>query len=380
MRKSLQLMIFIGGLLTFAISVYVFLPQSARNQDAFPGYSSLLPNPKGMKVLHNSIERIPGFEIQRNYRPYSELEGSTDMLLIMGGLQSWRQSLPMNVIEENNDHGLSAFVESGGSLLIAYTPWISSQDADQTMDDSDSEDEMEEEEEVSDSEETEKTRHRYILDTVAEAGMTHGEFEPFQWKSRYALDLPEDGWQIHQSIGEHPAIASTSLGEGTIIVCADAYFISNEAMLDPPLDFIKWMTTGKRVIIFDEWSKGVQDNRSIVYLLRKHKILAFLISLIVTSVLLFWHNSSSVLARSAMLQEAENGQHETSATAVLLRKDVPAKSLVTACRELLARDKRLLKREWKRFESNPVPTNEDPTIEYNKIVKSLTYKGKNNGD
>lgn len=380
MKKSLQLMVFIGGLLTFALSVYLLLPQSARNQDAFPGYSSLLPNPKGMKVLHNSIERIPGFEIRRNYRPYSELNGSSDTLLVMGGLSSWRSRLPLNILEEENDSGLSNFVKSGGTLLIAYWPWTPSQESDDAETTS-SEEETDETEEFESTEENEEEPEvRRILATVAESGMTSGEYEPFEWRSRYALNLPDTGWEIHQTIGEHPAIASSTLGAGKVIVCADAYFLSNEAMLDPPVDFIQWLTQDKRVIIFDEWSKGVRDNRSILYLLRKHKLLAFLLSLVISAVLLFWHNSSSVLKGSSAVGESPEGQHEASATAILLRKDVPANRLLDACRDLLARDKRLLKREWKRFESGKVPRNDDPIVEYNQIVESLSYRGKKNGD
>ncbi|MEX0323873.1 MAG: DUF4350 domain-containing protein [Puniceicoccaceae bacterium] len=381
MKKSLQLMMFIGGLLFFALSVYVLLPQSARNQDAFPGYSSLLPNPKGMKVLHNSIERIPGFEIYRNYRPYSELEGRPDTLLVMGGLPSWRTTLPKRIIDGEYDQGLSNFVKSGGTLLIAYTPWMPALEMEETDSSDSAEEEAAEEESDEDkSEDEEKVENRSILKAVAKSGVTSGEFEPFEWRSRYALSLPDEGWQVHQSIGEHPAIASASLGEGSLIVCADAYFLSNEAMLEPPVDFIQWITEGKRIIIFDEWSKGVRDNRSILYLLRKHKLLAFLLSLVATAVLLFWHNSSNVLKKAEANHESASGRQETSATATLLRKDVPVNRLLQTCRELLARDKRMLKREWKRFESGTVPQNDDPTIEYNQIVESLSYKGKKNGD
>lgn len=388
MKKSLQLMMFIGGLLFFALSVYVLLPQSARNQDAFPGYSSLLPNPMGMKVLHNSIERIPGFELHRNYRPYSELEGKPDTLLVMGGLPSWRTTLPKGIIDGEYDAGLSNFVKSGGTLLIAYTPWMPALDMEETeapdseeVDDEELAHEESVEDKVEEEDEDEdKVKYRSILKAVAKSGMTSGDFEPFQWRSRYALNLPEEGWQVHQSIGEYPAIASASLGDGSLVVCADAYFLSNEAMLEPPVDFIQWITEGKRIIIFDEWSKGVRDNRSIMYLLRKHKLLAFLLSLVATAVLLFWHNSSHVLSKAVASHESASGQHEASATATLLRKDVPVNRLLQTCRELLARDKRMLKREWKRFESGTVPKNDDPTIEYNQIVESLSYKGKKNGD
>ncbi len=380
MKKSLQLMVFIGGLLLFALSVYILLPQSARSQDAFPGYSSHLPNPKGTKVLHNSIARIPGFEIQRNYRPYAELAGGPDKLLIMSGLSSWRQSLPFHILEEEHAAGLSGFVQSGGTILMAYTPWLPSLEGadDESADEPEKEEPAEGEDDQDDDEQDEPPRG--ILHAVAKGEMTSGEFKPFGWNSRYALDLPESGWHVHQYIGEHPAIASIPHGEGNLIVCADSYFISNEAMLEPPLDFIQWMTGEKRVIIFDEWSKGVRDNRSILYLLRKHKLIGFLVSLVIAAVLLFWHNSSSVLEKAVSPQASGVEQHETSATAALLRRDVPTSAVLDTCRELLTRDKRKLKREWKRFESNPVPGNEDPVIEYNNIVESLTYKGKQNGD
>jgi hypothetical protein len=73
--------------------------------EAYPEYSSLRASPKGAKLLYDSLARLPGVSISRNYIPLEFLEGDRQTVLV----------LALDPLELGGQH----IVPESGELVVA---------------------------------------------------------------------------------------------------------------------------------------------------------------------------------------------------------------------------------------------------------------------
>lgn len=71
----------------FAAGLWALLVLRFEAGDVNPAYSSLRPDPLGVKALFQALEQMPGMTVERHFRPLSKLAGTGKMTLFYLGLE-----------------------------------------------------------------------------------------------------------------------------------------------------------------------------------------------------------------------------------------------------------------------------------------------------
>ena len=71
----------------FAAGLWRLLALRFEAGDVFPAYSSLRPDPLGVKALFQALEQIPDVSVERHYLPLSKLAGTPKLTLFYLGLE-----------------------------------------------------------------------------------------------------------------------------------------------------------------------------------------------------------------------------------------------------------------------------------------------------
>jgi hypothetical protein len=145
------------------------------------------------------------------------------------------------------------------------------------------------------------------------------------------------GWNtIYEADGE-PVIIERAFGPGTLVLCSDSYFVSNEALqIERHADLLAWLIGPQATVVFDETHLGVMENPGIATLIRKYRLTWFVGSLIVLALLFVWKNIVSFVppvADAASIAEERAGKDSVGGLINLLRQNIPARKLPSMCIE-----------------------------------------------
>ena len=83
--------------------------------ELYPEYSSLRADALGTRALHDALARIPGIEVDRDYRPLAKLEARTRVVLMPGLFWQQWQSIPANQLA-----ALDAAANDGARIVLAF--------------------------------------------------------------------------------------------------------------------------------------------------------------------------------------------------------------------------------------------------------------------
>src|SRR5580693_2242729 len=83
--------------------------------DIYPPYSSLRTDPLGVKMLYESLDRLPGLSVGRFFQPASKLSGSKERVLFIVGVSKYAiDSMP-----PSDYHALENFMFGGGRVVLS---------------------------------------------------------------------------------------------------------------------------------------------------------------------------------------------------------------------------------------------------------------------
>lgn len=144
-------------------------------------------------------------------------------------------------------------------------------------------------------------------------------------------------WEaVYQRSKGMPVVVERKLGAGSVVLVADSYPFSNEALFrerSPAL--LAWLLGGGREAIFDEAHLGVVEEPGVATLMRRYRLYGLAFSLIIVGALFIWKNSSSLVPA---LQEGENetgaviaGRDSSAGLVNLLRRGIPPAELINVC-------------------------------------------------
>ena len=93
-----------------------------------------------------------------------------------------------------------------------------------------------------------------------------------------------------------PVIIERAMGKGSIVLCADSFPFSNEALrLEREPALLAWFVGSARKVVFDETHLGVQENPGVVTLLRKYRLGGVFVALLILAGLFIWRNAASFM-------------------------------------------------------------------------------------
>lgn len=341
-RKTAVALAALVAVVLFAAGLVQLLLLRFETGDVYPLYSSLRSDPLGTRAIYQSLERLDQLSVRRNYRPLSKLaDGRGRTLFYLGArarvpeFQQVVQVTPATATAENPLENLRQFVSTGGRLVISFSGVYrgggTPDDVAYLIDKFGFTVELGEEEEPPPGEAVARPTAR-----------APDRADDVPWRSKlYLADLHSSWRAIYLRDGK-PVIVERPMGEGSVVVAADSYFLSNEAMRNAPRPrLLAWLIAPGEVI-FDETHLGVQRSTGIATLAREYHLAALLGVLILLGGLFVWKNAVSFLPRDPALAQRLSGASvagKGSSTALvnLLRKALTGGRIVSICLK-----------EWKR--------------------------------
>lgn len=161
------------------------------------------------------------------------------------------------------------------------------------------------------------------------------------WFSQFRFASLQEGWRTILEVDGEPVVIERTLGEGSVVLASDSYFVSNEALhagATPP--FLVWMLGGKTEIIFDETIHGSTESGGAMKLLRRYRLHGFFWGLLLVVGLWAWRSGSSLAPGSEELERGlvgvggrVTGQEQGSGLIALLRRSIPREALLDHCLE-----------------------------------------------
>ncbi len=359
--KKASLLILLIALTGFVVGLVQLFKLRFEAGDSFPPYSSFRADPVGTKALYESLDSL--VTTRRHLRPLEKLgDGRDTTLLWLGDSPSALRLMPEQFKE------LETFARSGGRLVISLSPIL--------------------------------TRARTNM--FAAAAARKGAAPPTartnlpanlpdwflrvdiqtQWSLTFDhADLAKndrDGFDpatailrdpdahpaLPHSLAVHTALCFSGLdpawrvlyarpagtntqavvierpmGRGSIVLCADSWPFSNEALRDDRQSaLLSWLVGAGRQVVFEETHLGTSEDPGIATLARKYRLQPLFAALLLLAVLFVWKNSTSFMPPyedqvAADRGDVVEGRDSASAFVNLLRRNIAPAQLLRVCLE-----------------------------------------------
>lgn len=320
--------------------------------DVYPPYSSLRADPLGAKVLHDSLADLPGLSVDRNYRPLIRLSAGAGEALLVLGLRPGA----LRFVDQPEAEALERFVEGGGRLVIALRPDerppapTSRPTTTATSSRGDGDGGRGGGPPVVDlarrwgfgwtamgGAKADPTDRRARLAPGRTSPPLAGDEGP-SWHASVCLDDLDSPWRTVLVFRGRPAVVERSMGRGTIVLAADSFFISNEALrTDRCAALLTWLVGRSGRVVFDETHLGVRAEAGIVALGRRYGLHGSLAAVLVLAALFIWRSAGSLVPRrqAAGASRADwiAGRESGEGLVNLLRRATRPADLLRVCLE-----------------------------------------------
>jgi len=364
-------LLLLGALFVFGLTQLFKLRFEAG--DIYPEYSSLRADPLGAKALYESLGSL--LAVGRNYRPVSKLGDGRDTTLF------WLGSRSSFMFEAKSDlrlapeefKSLESFVVAGGRLVISYYPAFQKPSTNRFRAPApaspppsagnrkgkaptvtprkaplDDEDEFQDIQRVS-------LRERWALDYnydelsrdangvyipafASNVSSLKGLPDSIACHTALYFDNLTNGLQvIYARKKNRPVVVERRLGAGSIILVADSYPFSNEALWkERSPQLLAWMVGPSQSVVFDETHLGVEESPGISALARKYRLHGLFAGVLLLAGLFVWKNATSFVPPYEQAAERDKpelvaGKDSASGFVNLLRRNIPARDLLAVC-------------------------------------------------
>lgn len=162
-------------------------------------------------------------------------------------------------------------------------------------------------------------------------------------------------WSVVYRRGEYPVIVERKIGQGSFVLSALTYYVSNEALREERYPAIlAWLVGDKRNVVFDEQHHGVEEYTGVATLARKYRLEWLALTLLALAVLYVWQKTSSIVpsyesSQDGQAPELAAGKDSTAGLINLLRRSIPPGLILETCvyewkRTQRAKDQRMARK------------------------------------
>ena len=396
-RNVIRIGVFLALAVLFTVQLYRVFLLRFEYGDVYPPYSSFRADPLGTRAFYEALASLPGIEVQRNEQSIVKMDfGKNTSLLFAGVVDTPDPEKVTQAIEGFVLTGGRLILTLDAAAEERRRAWASSEENSDKIRDSpcsrtreDSpcfpgqapsgeegeaeETEGEEEDTEDEEEDTDPFAGRFVditerwgfcfeeralpkpeegaprlieVKKVAKTGTVPARGlartvpvlpEALCWRSPFYLGDLAEHWDAIYSREDLPVIIERHWGNGSIVICADSYPLSNEAMRKHRAPgFLAWIVGPNSRVIVDEWHKGISKRPGMMALMRRYRLYPLLASLLVLIALFIWQNALSLVPkhdeayeRQGALEEA--GKDASAGLNNLLRRTVSTGELVEVC-------------------------------------------------
>ena len=270
----------------------------------YPEYSSLRSDPKGAKLLLDSLVRIPGVSAERSYVPFDYLPGDHTTVLLLG--------IEPEAFAKDPDPYLARiekFAARGNRVVAA-------------------------------------------LQHDPDEKLPKAESLAALWKVRLGLSEDQNhatlyfaqagGWQVLEAVGDELFAIERPFGKGSVVLLASSEDFNNQSTAaGDRLKLVSAAIGSNHRILFDEPHLGISESGSVVGLVRRFRLTGMALGLALCAALWIWKNAAVFPPPAAGQPRNLSGRTSLSGLLTLLRRHVPATELVAVCwREWLTAHRR----------------------------------------
>lgn len=385
--------------------------------DVYPPYSTLRADPLGTRILFESVAALPGMEVRRNYRPLQQLRPDAPVTLIYAGVSQKAQW--------GNDElrHLETLLASGSRAVFAFSATdlereIQSKkpEAEPKEDEAPTpepekttpkrEEESREKDQVEELEEgagrrgadaipfrevAERWGFKFDVAKAKRAGSFHGVAsaaeagsgleQELSWHSAMRFTELEPPWQVLYRAAGEPVVIERRWGDGTIVLAADSFFLSNEALMNErSARLLAWLIATPQTLIFDEEHLGVAEDIGLIALARKYRLQGAMAALALVAMLWIWRQAVRFVPAHSTARQSEEyvaGLDSQAGFISLLRRSVPPSKALEVCveewRKTFSHDKKALATvERALADFTPADTRKaDPAVIYQAVARAL---------
>lgn len=348
-RASLCLLLLL--LACFAAAVWHLFRVRHQSGDIYPPYSSLRADPLGTKALYDSVALH--LRVQRNYRPLNRLARDERTTLWMVGADPG--ALAFHTSEYRQ---LEALVREGGRWVCAFAP-VRRRPMPSPLAPPRPGARSKTRRALPPSEAELSEPHRQPADSLwglefaysSPSGASNGTLEPRRARRQTDAPLPAElavhtalwfdrldpAWSVtYADTSNRAVLIERSLGQGTVVFCANSYPLSNQALLeDRQPELLTWLLGSNRAVIFDETHLGLAESPGIAALVRKYQLHGFFTALLVLAALFIWRQAVSFMPplddAAQSTDDAAEGRAASLGFVHLLRRNVAPSEVLALC-------------------------------------------------
>ena len=299
--------------------------------DIYPQYSSLRADPLGSKALYESLDHL--VPVRRAHQPLRRVNGPNRTTWLFLGVKPSELYVSSAELRQ-----WEAFVTQGGRVVFAMLPGNLGPSGTQAP--------------ASKNPDTwvfAGDQWGFAWDHAALPSPEKNAFEPAIARHTIGGDLPgsismrspvcftnlNEAWRvIYEREGARPVVIERKLGSGSIVLTADAYPFSNEALdRERHTDLLAWYIGAAREVVFDEHHLGVQASHGIASLARKYQLHGTFTVLTALAALFIWKSGTTLVPRTAENRSSDiiPGKDASSGFINLLRRNVAPSNLLRVC-------------------------------------------------
>jgi hypothetical protein len=344
-NKALAYLLVAATIGTFIVVALHTFEVRLETQEGYPPASSFRADARGCRALYESLQRVPGIQVARFLRTFSNLPPAEGRSLVIAGIDPESQILQMQ-----DRKSLSAWVEAGGTLMVSLAA------EDRTPAKAGSADyEISPPAKTSPSTKNKSTppTEEQWIETLQGAGVRvfrhtdasarhrfeSGVFEPTgSWLGPlYFRDL-QSPWRVVAEADHLPVVIQRLFGHGNIILIADSYLLTNGSLAnDRKTRFLGWLFRKRTTVLFDESHFGITENPGIASLARRYGLESAFFVLVILALFFVWANRYSLLPKSTDRTARDlivPGQGGEAVFVNLLHRSLSTKDLLSTSSQL----------------------------------------------
>jgi hypothetical protein len=277
--------------------------------DIYPEFSSLRTGRGGTELLFDSLRKLPGIAVERNFLPMEFLphDGVTLVLLGVKPLQvNWNEARFLESVEQIASRGNRVVV---AMHLHAEITNLAGHGFDRRKDPETAVAPIQTMWKVSlDLDSTEKTPHQLYFGQAA-------------------------GWTVRDKVGSKTLAIEREFGKGSVLLMAESADFRNESVA--ALDRLQQASAALgpyRRIVFDEEHLGLKNAGSVMEIARHFHLLGMAFGLGLCAALFIWRSAASFPppAPSSAVQPT-SGRTSQAGLFTLLQRHIPTSQLAAVC-------------------------------------------------
>jgi hypothetical protein len=423
-------------LLLFGVGVTHLFVLRFEAGDVYPAYSSLRSDPLGTRALYASFENIDSISVRRNYHRLKSVAFEPQTTFFYLGAAPGE----FNGVSQETIEAFDRLTRTGGRLIITFLPVTTMRankasqsdqrnngnleiktdpDADSTSQDEQpantgspaapSRSNPDSREDSAQQPAKDDGHARFALiqkhwgieaafkeilppkeekHLAIEATATRKDLPPtISWHTNMHFVLSDDAWQTLYRYEEFPLIVERSYGQGSILLCADAYFMSNEALwTERHPRLLHWLMGGHSNLMFDEAHFGIYKQPSVAQYIRRYRFHWFFAALAALALLFVWKSAAYFVPPPA--EDALNGSEVvsekdyTQGLIALLRRNIAGNQILPICArewiQTFKKSKRIGSQTRVRIRklagsgATELKSSKDPVAEYREVSREIS--------